>query len=74
MGFIIRGVLWDIPILIFAYVPFGGPITVGFTLLISGSFEQRSGLGFSRFLRGSMRASCRFQRGVLDSWSGHLVF
>ena len=25
MGFIIRGFIWDIPILIFAYVLFGGP-------------------------------------------------
>ena len=26
MGFIIRGCIWDIPILIFAYVLFWGPI------------------------------------------------
>ena len=26
LGFIIRGFVWDIPILIFAYVLFGGPI------------------------------------------------
>ena len=26
MGFIIRGFIWDIPILIFAYVLFWGPI------------------------------------------------
>ena len=25
MGFIKRGFIWDIPILMFAYVPFGGP-------------------------------------------------
>ena len=25
MGFIIRGVIWDVPILIFAYVLFWGP-------------------------------------------------
>ena len=35
MGFIIRGSIWDIPILIFAYVLFGGPITIGFSRLPS---------------------------------------
>ena len=29
MGFIIRGCIWDIPILIFAYVFLGGPLTLG---------------------------------------------
>ena len=28
MGFIIRGLIWDIPILIFAYVPCLGPYSV----------------------------------------------
>ena len=29
MGFIVRGLIWDIPILIFAYVLFWGPIFRG---------------------------------------------
>ena len=30
LGFFIRGFIWDIPILIFAYVVLGGPYFLGF--------------------------------------------
>ena len=46
MGFIIRGVIWDIPILIFAYVLFWGPIwefCIGFRTFSTSSSWPKGG-------------------------------
>ena len=37
LGFMIRGFIWDIPILVFAYVVFLGPSLGGFRFRVSGS-------------------------------------
>ena len=46
MGFIIRGVIWDIPILIFAYVLFWGPREFPDKPIQVLSFGLLSGLPF----------------------------
>ena len=59
MGFIIRGFIWDIPILIFAYVLFGGPSLVfedvgGWYLVgfrVAGSGVSGLTQGWSAFLK-----------------------
>ena len=60
MGFIIIGFIWDIPILVFAYVLFWGPITASkpsrFQLRLAGErfrgeaeIVESQGLGFWGF-------------------------
>ena len=49
MSFIIRGFIWDIPIRVFAYVPFLGPY--------KWKLEAGKVTGFEKFFRSSVSAS-----------------
>ena len=60
MGFIIRGFIWDIPILIFAYVLFCGPIRLSPKL-------PWSRVGPRLHLRGTPQGG----GGVAEFWGFH---
>ena len=69
MGFIIGGFIWDIPILIFAYVLFWGPIQVQGNARPDGTYGRCPSVGFRRFGLGAPTESttscfgCRFLCG-----------
>ena len=59
MGFIIRGFIWDIPILVFAYVLFWGPII---------DSRDLPRVPFKGCTMGSIKGSIRDLEGLEVTW------